>query len=60
MGGALSGNAPHCVSAKSPLTGHEQRGRRLLGPELKFAGSDAVVIRGRSPTPTYLWIHDGQ
>ena len=30
------------------------------GLELKFAGFDAVVIRGRAPTPTYLWIHDGQ
>ena len=31
----------------------------LFGPELKFAGYDAVVINGRSERPVYLWIHDG-
>jgi aldehyde:ferredoxin oxidoreductase len=28
--------------------------------ELKFAGFDAVVVRGKAPEPVYLWIHDGQ
>ena len=28
------------------------------GPELKHAGYDKVVIRGRSPKLVYLWIHD--
>ena len=28
------------------------------GPELKYAGYDKVIIRGRSPEPVYLWIHD--
>lgn len=31
-----------------------------FGPELKFAGYDAVIIHGRSAEPIYLWIHDGQ
>ncbi len=31
-----------------------------LGPELKFAGYDHVVIHGRSDKPVYLWIKDGQ
>ena len=26
----------------------------------RFAGFDTVVIRGKAPKPTYLWIHDGQ
>jgi aldehyde:ferredoxin oxidoreductase len=30
-----------------------------FGPELKYAGYDAVVIHGKSPDPVYLWIHDG-
>lgn len=31
----------------------------LFGPELKYAGYDAVVIHGKSADPVYLWIHDG-
>ena len=31
-----------------------------FGPELKYAGYDAVVISGRSPTPVYLHIEDGR
>lgn len=30
----------------------------FFGPELKYAGYDAVVIRGKSPTFVYLWIKD--
>jgi len=30
------------------------------GAELKFAGYDALVIRGKSDKPVYLWINDGQ
>src|SRR4030067_341189 len=29
-------------------------------PELRAAGYDGVVIRGRSETPVYLWIKDGE
>jgi aldehyde:ferredoxin oxidoreductase len=29
-----------------------------LGPEFKFAGYDALVVRGRSERPVYLWIKD--
>jgi aldehyde:ferredoxin oxidoreductase len=28
-------------------------------PELKYAGFDAIVIRGKSREPVYLWIEDG-
>ena len=28
--------------------------------ELKRAGFDAIVIRGQSPKPVYLWLHDGE
>ena len=28
------------------------------GPELKHAGYDRVIIRGKSPSWVYLWIHD--
>jgi len=30
------------------------------GPELKMAGFEAVVIKGRSPEPVYLWIQEGE
>jgi len=30
-----------------------------FGPELKYAGFDHVVIRGKAENPVYLWIHDG-
>jgi len=30
------------------------------GAELKYAGYDGVVIRGRAPEPVYLWIEDGK
>lgn len=30
------------------------------GPELKYAGFDAVVIEGKSPKPVYLWISNGE
>lgn len=29
-----------------------------FAPELRFAGIDHVVVKGRSKTPVYLWIHD--
>jgi len=30
------------------------------GPELKFAGYDKVIIRGKAPELSYIWIKDGQ
>jgi len=61
-GAAVSGNARHCVSAKSPLTGTIMNSEAggFWGPELKFAGFDAITVSGRSSKPVYLWIHDGE
>ena len=50
------------VAAKSPLTcgfGEAEAGGWWI-PELKFAGFDAIVIKGRARKPVYLWIHDGK
>ena len=60
-GAPYPGLSRFTVAAKSPLTGAlgEAQAGGWWGPELKFAGFDAVVIRGRSPKPVYLWIHDG-
>ena len=30
------------------------------GPELKKAGFDAIIIKGSSSTPVYLYIKDGK
>jgi aldehyde:ferredoxin oxidoreductase len=51
----------YSVAARSPLTGGygEAEAGGWWGPELKFAGYDAVVIKGRADHPVYLWIHDG-
>lgn len=52
----------YVVAAKSPLTGMwgESDSGGFWAAELKFAGFDAVIISGASPTPVYLWIHDGE
>ena len=52
----------YTVCAKSPLTGAqgEAEAGGWWGPELKKAGFDAIVIKGSSKTPVYLWIKDGQ
>ncbi|MEE8420535.1 MAG: aldehyde ferredoxin oxidoreductase family protein [Dehalococcoidales bacterium] len=48
------------VCAKSPYTGsffHSIFGG-YLGPELKFAGYDGLIMEGRAEKPVYLWIDD--
>jgi len=58
----VSGQSRMTVVAKSPLTnaiGDSQSGG-FWPAELKFAGFDAIVIRGQSEKPVYLWVHDGQ
>lgn len=52
----------YTVCAKSPLTGAqgEAEAGGWWGPELKKAGLDAIIIKGSSPTPVYLYIKDGK
>lgn len=52
----------HCVITKSPLTGtiFDSNSGGYWGAELKFAGVDAIVVKGRAERPVYLWIHDGE
>ncbi len=61
-GAPLSGYSRYSVAAKSPLTGAFGRTEAggYFGPELKFAGFDAVVLTGRSPKPVYLYLNDGE
>lgn len=50
------------VGAKSPLTGlyGESESGGFWGPELKFAGYEAIVVEGKADTPMYIWINNGE
>lgn len=60
-GAPVSGQSRMMANAKSPLTdaiGDSQCGG-YFPAELKFAGFDAIIFRGRAPHPMYLYIRDG-
>ena len=50
------------ITTKSPLTGHFGSASTGgdFGAYLKKAGYDAIIIRGTSAKPVYLWVDDGQ
>jgi hypothetical protein len=50
------------LTARSPLTGGVVHASvtNHAGPELKYSGYDVIVVRGSSPRPVYLWVHDEQ
>src|SRR5512141_2514452 len=67
MSGPLAGTgAPSAgrfvVCARSPQTGlyGEANAGNFFGPDLKVAGYDGIIVRGRSATPVYLLIRDGR
>ncbi|MDP3388260.1 MAG: aldehyde ferredoxin oxidoreductase C-terminal domain-containing protein, partial [Eubacteriales bacterium] len=51
-----------CVNAKSPLTNciADSQAGGWFGPELKFAGFDGIVIKGKADTPVYISINSGK
>jgi len=53
-------NGKYIVQTKSPLTGFqgEAVSSGFWGPALKHAGYDAIVIKGRSEKPIYLFVDD--
>lgn len=61
LGGTLVPLASRlCLVSKSPHTGtiFESNIGGALGPELKYAGYDGIILKGRSPAPVYLKISD--
>ena len=50
------------VVSKSPLTGiwAESHVGGHLGPEIKYAGYDAIIIEGRASNPTLVSVVDGE
>jgi len=50
------------VCARSPLTGFwgESNTGGFIGPEMRFAGFDGVLLNGRSEEPCWISVIDGQ
>ncbi len=61
-GAPVSGQSRMTATAKSPLTGAvgDAQCGGFWPAECKFAGFDAIVVRGRAARPVYLWLHDGE
>jgi len=61
-GARVSGQSRLTISAKSPLTGAvgDSQGGGFFPAKLKFAGFDAVIVKGRADRPCYLFIDDGK
>ncbi|MFX1288744.1 MAG: aldehyde ferredoxin oxidoreductase family protein [Promethearchaeota archaeon] len=50
------------IAAKSPITGAigDSNVGGFFAPEMRMAGFDHLVIKGKAEKPVYLWIHDGE
>ena len=61
-GAPISGQSRLNVNAKSPISGGigDSQSGEFFPAELKFAGFDGIVIKGKSPKPVYLAIVDGR
>jgi aldehyde:ferredoxin oxidoreductase len=61
-GAAISGQSRINANAKSPISGGigDSQSGGFFPAELKFAGIDGLVIKGKSDKPVYLWIKDGE
>ena len=57
-GAPISGQSRLNANAKSPMSGAigDSQSGGFFPAELKFAGFDGIVIKGKSPTPVYLAI----
>lgn len=65
ISGPLTGTAGPSVGrfvicARSPATGlwGESNAGGFFGPEMRFAGWEAILIRGRAASPAYLWVSE--
>jgi len=61
-GAAISGQSRINANAKSPMSGAigDSQSGGFFPAELKFAGFDGIVIKGRSDKPVYLSILSGE
>ena len=60
-GAPISGQSRLNANAKSPISGGigDSQSGGFFPAELKFAGFDGIVIKGKSEKPVYLLIQDG-
>jgi len=60
-GASISGQSRVNINAKSPISGAigDSQGGGFFPAEMKFAGFDGIVVKGRAAKPVYLWIRDG-
>ncbi len=61
-GAPISGQSRLNANAKSPISGGigDSQSGGFFPAELKFAGFDGIVIKGKSPKPVYLAILEGK
>jgi len=62
QGGIIPGHTRYVAMAKSPQSNGlaEAHAAGSMGPEIKYAGYDGIVIRGVAQSSVYLWVHDGE
>jgi len=60
-GTVLPGTGRHAVGARAPLTDvlASSEAGGCFGLEMKKAGLDAIVFRGKAPEPVYLYVNNG-
>lgn len=61
-GARVSGQSRLTITAKSPLTGAvgDSQGGGFFPARLKFAGFDAIIVKGKAESPQYLLIDEGK
>jgi aldehyde:ferredoxin oxidoreductase len=62
-GTAVQSSCNFSIAAKSPLTGftiYNSHCNGTFARMLKFSGYDAIVVKGQSEKPAFLWINEGQ
>ncbi len=61
-GSRIAGSTRHITACKSPLTGGwgEANAAGRFGPMMKAAGFDAIVVKGQSEKPVYLYVTEGR
>jgi aldehyde:ferredoxin oxidoreductase len=61
-GSILPKSSRYIMAGTSPLTGiwGQSHGGGHFADELRHAGFDGIIIKGRANSPVYLWLHDGE
>ena len=62
VGTLASASARTHIGGKSPLTGYVGSSNMggFFAPEMRWAGFDHLVVKGKAEEPVYLWIRNGE